>query len=53
MRSTRKDEFENAVFYGDSSTVTWAGPNQHTIISGLVFDSATVVVNQIAMAGSV
>lgn len=41
------------VFYGDSSTVTWAGPNQHTIISGLVFDSATVVVNQIAMAGSV
>ena len=41
------------VFYGDSSTVTWAGPNQHTIISGLVFDSATVMVNQIAMAGSV
>ena len=41
------------VFYGDSSTITWAGPNQHTIISGLVFDSATVVVNQIAMVGSV
>jgi hypothetical protein len=41
------------VFYGDSSTVTWAGPNQHTIISGLVFDSATVMVNQIAMVGSV
>ena len=42
-----------SIFYGDSSTVTWAGPNQHTIISGLVFDSATVMVNQIAMAGSV
>lgn len=41
------------VFYGDSSTITWAGPNQHTIISGLVFDSATVVLNHIPMAGSV
>ena len=41
------------IFYGDSSTITWAGPNQHTIISGLVFDSATVILNNIAMAGSV
>ena len=41
------------VFYGDSSTITWAGPNQHTIISGLVFDSATIVLNNIAMVGSV
>ena len=41
------------IFYGDSSTITWAGPNQHTIISGLVFDSATVILNNIAMVGSV
>jgi len=42
-----------SIYYGDSSTITWSGPTQHTIISGLVFDSATVVLNNIAMTGNV
>ena len=42
-----------SVYYGDSATITFAGPKQHTIISGLVFDSATIVLNNIAMVGSV
>ena len=41
------------IYYGDSSTITWDGPKQHTIISGLVFDSATVIVNNAAMVGSI
>ena len=41
------------IHYGDSSTITWSGPTKHTIISGLVFDSATLVINNIATVGSV
>jgi len=42
-----------SVYYGDSATIKFAGPKQHTIISGLVFDSASIVLNNIAMVGSV
>ena len=41
------------VFYNDSSTVTWSGPDQHTIISGLVFDSANILVLNTSLTGSV
>ena len=41
------------VYYSDSATITWAGPNQYTLISGIVFDSASVLITSASLAGSV
>lgn len=41
------------VHYNDSATITWGGPNKHTVISGLVFDSANVLILSAGLVGSV
>ena len=41
------------VYYSDSATITWAGPNQYTLISGIVADSASVLITSASLAGSV
>jgi len=41
------------VHYNDSATITWSGPNKHTVISGLVFDSANVLILSAGLVGSV
>ena len=41
------------VHYSDSATITWGGPNKHTVISGMVFDSANVLILSAGLVGSV
>lgn len=41
------------VHYNDSSTISWAGPDKYTLISGLVFDSANVLILNTSLVGSI
>jgi len=41
------------VHYSDSSTISWAGPDKYTLISGLVFDSANVLILNTSLVGSI
>lgn len=41
------------VHYSDSATIVWGGPNKHTVISGMVFDSANVLILSAGLVGSV
>lgn len=41
------------VHYNDSSSITWAGADKYTIVSGLVFDSANVLILSTSLVGSI
>lgn len=41
------------VHYGDSATITWAGADKYTLISGMVFDSANVLILNTSLVGSI
>ena len=42
-----------SVHYNDSSSITWGGPDKYTVVSGLVFDSANILVLSASLTGSI
>jgi hypothetical protein len=41
------------VHYNDSSTISWPGADNYTIISGLVYDSANILILSTSLTGSI